>query len=120
MSLLETSKTQANILKHKDQVRKDLNSALSTLASTIAEAKKLTAYLHEEAGVGTLVDNQDSNKFLNFLGRKSTAIDLLGVDLLALKDLKGINNAATGVNMGVFKASTGYIHGDYKVNFESE
>lgn len=120
MSLLETNQTQSNILKHKDRLIGDLNKNISQLTSILNEIDKLVPYLHTESGVGVLVDNQDSNSFLRYVGRKSDALNTLNLKLVNQKALKGADNAETAINIATHITNTSYVHDDYKVNFEGE
>lgn len=120
MSLLTNNQVQSNIIKHQAALKVDLNRAISTITSVTAEYDKLAMMLHTEAGIGEIVDNQDSNANLRFVGRKHDAVQALADSLLVLKNLKGADNAATAVNVAAQVTATGYVHAAYKGQFDAE
>ena len=120
MALLEIDRTRSNIRNHKDDLEKSINRAISTLTKDIDELDKLVAYLHTEAQDAEIVDNQDSNQFLRYVGRKADDLAILSNKITGQKNLKGIDNAETATNMATHITNTSYDHEVYKLNFEGE
>ena len=132
MSLLTNNTIQTNIIADQNSIKKEVNRGFSILTSAINRYSRLTAFLHEEAGIGEIVDTQDSNRNLRLLGRKAE-------DLRALADtLDAISNnfvagdkAATDANMINHKADLPlvgkpkgqvvvYDHANFKAEYEPE
>ena len=120
MSLLTNNQIQANIIADQAKLKKSINQLLSGLNATIASYEKLSAFLHEEALAGEIVDNQDSNKNLGMIGRKADKLREYADRLDALKAVKGADNSETATNMTAFKTSISYDHAEKRAEYEPE
>lgn len=120
MAKLSNITIAVNSDKHRAALTKQLNQAIASLTAVVNEYDKFAPFLHTEAVAGDFVDNQDSNQFLRFVGRKADDLATVSAQLTSLKDLKGADNTETATNMTSHITAKNYVHSDYKENFESE